>query len=100
MYMRNLEQESSISAGSYGIFYNTGRQGEYVESSCRPGSSRGLKYKVSPIKSSYFFCFCLNSFYQDMSFICFRNEDGNPEFALRLTKDAKLETDFAESRRS
>jgi hypothetical protein len=32
-------------------------------------------------------------------FICFWNEDGSPEFAIRLTKDAKGETNTPDSKR-
>ncbi|KAM9874786.1 hypothetical protein VDGL01_11107 [Verticillium dahliae] len=49
---------------------SSARIGEYIESTCRPGSGRGLYYK-------------------DVMFGVFRNEQGNTEFAVQLVRDAK-----------
>ncbi|KAK0621131.1 hypothetical protein B0T17DRAFT_276620 [Bombardia bombarda] len=46
---------------------SSSRIGEYIESSCRAGSDRGMYYK----------------------FAVFRNEHGNKEFAIQLVRDAK-----------
>ncbi|KAK7428382.1 hypothetical protein QQZ08_005139 [Neonectria magnoliae] len=53
-----------------GNAYSSSRIGEYIESSCRSGTSRGLYFK-------------------DLTFVAFINEAGTPEFAIRLTHDAK-----------
>ncbi|KIW99556.1 uncharacterized protein Z518_11295 [Rhinocladiella mackenziei CBS 650.93] len=50
--------------------FSSSRIGEYIESTCRPGSGRGL-------------------YYRDITFGAFINEYGNPEFAVQLTRDAK-----------
>ncbi|KAL2273120.1 hypothetical protein FJTKL_04930 [Diaporthe vaccinii] len=49
---------------------SSSRIGEYIESSCRANSGRGLYYK-------------------NVEFGVFRNEDGNAEFAVQITRDAK-----------
>ncbi|KAJ7648133.1 hypothetical protein FB45DRAFT_1102841 [Roridomyces roridus] len=50
--------------------FTSGRVGEYIESTARAGSGRGLRYR-------------------DVSFSIFRNEYGDAEFALQVVKDAK-----------
>ncbi|KND89402.1 hypothetical protein TOPH_06078, partial [Tolypocladium ophioglossoides CBS 100239] len=52
-------------AGLMAIVCSSARIGEYIESSCRAGSGRGLYYK-------------------DVKFGVFRNEHGNAEFAIQL----------------
>ncbi|KAH7113182.1 hypothetical protein B0J11DRAFT_619325 [Dendryphion nanum] len=52
------------------ILYSSARIGEYIESTARRGSGRGLRYK-------------------DLMVIAFLNEDNRPELAMQLTKDAK-----------
>ncbi|KAK7422901.1 hypothetical protein QQZ08_009350 [Neonectria magnoliae] len=52
------------------IVCSSARIGEYIESTCRAGSGRGLYYK-------------------DVKFGVFRNEHGNAEFAIQLVRDAK-----------
>ncbi|KAF2652842.1 hypothetical protein K491DRAFT_663130 [Lophiostoma macrostomum CBS 122681] len=56
------------------ILYSSARIGEYIESTARRGSGRGLRYKVRS---------------QDLMVIAFLNEDNRPELAMQLTKDAK-----------
>ncbi|RSL83113.1 hypothetical protein CEP52_016802 [Fusarium oligoseptatum] len=53
-----------------GNAYSSSRIGEYIESTCRRGTGRGLYFK-------------------DLTFVAFINEDGAPEFAIQLTRDAK-----------
>ncbi|KAF1964847.1 hypothetical protein BU23DRAFT_630332, partial [Bimuria novae-zelandiae CBS 107.79] len=53
--------------------FSTSRIGEYVESTCRLGSGRGLRF-------------------QDTIFTVFRNKCGNIEFAVQLQRDAKCMT--------
>ncbi|EXK83429.1 hypothetical protein FOQG_12291 [Fusarium oxysporum f. sp. raphani 54005] len=53
-----------------GNTYSSSRIGEYIESSCRAGTGRGLYFK-------------------DLTFVTFINEEGIPEFAIQLTRDAK-----------
>ncbi|KAM5341395.1 hypothetical protein ACJ41O_014426 [Fusarium nematophilum] len=53
-----------------GNAYSSSRIGEYIESSCRSGTGRGLYFK-------------------DLTFVVFINEAGAPEFAIQLTRDAK-----------
>ncbi|RYP53371.1 hypothetical protein DL768_001616 [Monosporascus sp. mg162] len=53
-----------------GNTYSSSRIGEYIESSCRAGTGRGLYFK-------------------DLTFVVFINEIGTPEFAIQLTRDAK-----------
>ncbi|KAI0029622.1 hypothetical protein K488DRAFT_56022 [Vararia minispora EC-137] len=50
--------------------FTSARVGEFIESTAREGSGRGLHYR-------------------DVSFVFFRNEDGNAEFAMEIVKDAK-----------
>ncbi|KAG8874535.1 hypothetical protein FRB98_008358, partial [Tulasnella sp. 332] len=50
--------------------FTSGRVGEYIESTARAGSGRGLRYR-------------------DVSFSIFRNEYGDAEFAMQVVKDAK-----------
>ncbi|KAF9645059.1 hypothetical protein BDM02DRAFT_3190050 [Thelephora ganbajun] len=50
--------------------FTSARVGEYIESTARAGSGRGLRY-------------------QDVSFGIFRNEYGDAEFAMQVVKDAK-----------
>ncbi|KAF8652167.1 hypothetical protein AX16_004524 [Volvariella volvacea WC 439] len=50
--------------------FTSARVGEYIESTARAGSGRGLRYR-------------------DVSFGIFRNEYGDPEFAMQVVKDAK-----------
>ncbi|KAH7409779.1 hypothetical protein DE146DRAFT_732671 [Phaeosphaeria sp. MPI-PUGE-AT-0046c] len=52
------------------ILYSSARIGEYIESTARRGSGRGLRYK-------------------DLMVVAFLNEDNRPELAMQLTKDAK-----------
>ncbi|KAL8396616.1 hypothetical protein RB594_003623 [Gaeumannomyces avenae] len=52
------------------IVCSSARIGEYIESTCRAGSGRGMYYK-------------------DVKFGVFRNEHGNAEFAIQLVRDAK-----------
>ncbi|RSL79978.1 hypothetical protein CEP52_017454 [Fusarium oligoseptatum] len=53
-----------------GNTYSSSRIGEYIESTCRGGTGRGLYFK-------------------DLTFVAFINEEGAPEFAIQLTRDAK-----------
>ncbi|KAL6240235.1 hypothetical protein RBB50_012872 [Rhinocladiella similis] len=50
--------------------FTSARVGEYLESTARANSGRGL-------------------YHRDIIFIVFRNEHGKPEFAAQLTRDAK-----------
>ncbi|KAJ4507506.1 hypothetical protein HRR83_004084 [Exophiala dermatitidis] len=50
--------------------FTSARVGEYLESTARANSGRGL-------------------YHRDIIFIVFRNEHGQPEFAAQLTRDAK-----------
>ncbi|KAG8980964.1 hypothetical protein FRB95_000474 [Tulasnella sp. JGI-2019a] len=59
--------------------FTSARVGEYIESTARAGSGRGLCYR-------------------DVSFTIFRNEHGDAEFAMQVVKDAKGMT-FLPSRR-
>ncbi|KAL8296236.1 hypothetical protein RB600_001635 [Gaeumannomyces tritici] len=52
------------------IVCSSARIGEYIESTCRAGSGRGLYYK-------------------DVKFGVFCNEHGNAEFAVQIVRDAK-----------
>ncbi|KDN70506.1 hypothetical protein CSUB01_07951 [Colletotrichum sublineola] len=56
------------------IVCSAARIGEYIESTSRSNSGRGLYYKVSN---------------EDVTFGVFRNEHGNAEFAIQLVRDAK-----------
>lgn len=79
--------------------FSSSRIGEYIESSCRSGSGRGLYYRVS-------FRTCgqkeprrmLTLTIQDITFGVFVNEYGNPEFAVQLTRDAKNMANTPEKR--
>ncbi|KAF2007873.1 hypothetical protein P154DRAFT_568700 [Amniculicola lignicola CBS 123094] len=53
--------------------FSTSRIGEFVESTCRLGSGRGLRF-------------------QEIIFAVFRNKCGNIEFAVQLRRDAKCMT--------
>ncbi|CAI6342310.1 unnamed protein product [Periconia digitata] len=55
------------------IVFSTSRIGEYIESTCRIGSGRGLRFKGT-------------------IFAVFRNKCGNTEFAVQLERDAKCMT--------
>ncbi|KAF4627340.1 hypothetical protein G7Y89_g10811 [Cudoniella acicularis] len=68
---------SSILGGRCGQW--TARVREYIESSCHPGSGRGLYYK-------------------DITFGVFRNEHGNVEFAMKVIRDAKNTTQTPDKR--
>ncbi|EJT69642.1 hypothetical protein GGTG_12526 [Gaeumannomyces tritici R3-111a-1] len=61
------------------IVCSSARIGEYIESSCRPGSGRSLYYK-------------------DVTFGVFRNEHDNAEFAIQLVRDVKGTTDTPDKR--
>ncbi|EJT68897.1 hypothetical protein, variant [Gaeumannomyces tritici R3-111a-1] len=61
------------------IVCSSARIGEYIESTCRAGSGRGMYYK-------------------DVTFGVFRNEHGNAEFAIQLVRDAKGMTDNPDKR--
>ncbi|KAI0252176.1 hypothetical protein BJV78DRAFT_1281943 [Lactifluus subvellereus] len=50
--------------------FTSARVDEYIESTAREGSGRGLHYR-------------------DVEFVVFRNECGNPEFAIEAKKDGK-----------
>ncbi|KAI9752223.1 MAG: hypothetical protein M1835_001112 [Candelina submexicana] len=52
--------------------FTSARVGEYIESTCRKGSGRGLHFR-------------------DIAFGVFRNEHGRAEFAIQIVKDAKEE---------
>ncbi|KID85245.1 hypothetical protein MAJ_11226, partial [Metarhizium majus ARSEF 297] len=60
--------------------FSTARIGEYIESTARAGSGRGLHYR-------------------DLMFICLRNSFGQPELAIQLTKDAKNMSNAPNSKR-
>ncbi|KAH7038394.1 uncharacterized protein B0I36DRAFT_346376 [Microdochium trichocladiopsis] len=55
------------------------RIGEYFESTCRPGTERGLHFR-------------------DVQFVVFYNEDGKPELGFQLIRDAKGMTDIPNQR--
>ncbi|KAL2050086.1 hypothetical protein ABVK25_009696 [Lepraria finkii] len=59
--------------------FTSARVGEYIESTCRAGSGRGL-------------------YYRDMTFGVFRNEHGKAEFAIQVVRDAKNMTWTPEKR--
>ncbi|KAK3169331.1 hypothetical protein OEA41_008714 [Lepraria neglecta] len=59
--------------------FTSARVGEYIESTCRAGSGRGL-------------------YYRDMTFGVFRNEHGKAEFAIQVVRDAKNMTLTPEKR--
>ncbi|KAL2041983.1 hypothetical protein N7G274_005171 [Stereocaulon virgatum] len=59
--------------------FTSARVGEYIESTCRAGSGRGL-------------------YYRDMTFGVFRNERGEAEFAIQVVRDAKNMTLTPEKR--
>lgn len=61
------------------IVCSSARVGEYIESSCRAGSGRGLHYK-------------------DVTFAVFRNEHRNAEFAVQVVRDAKNMTTTPDKR--
>jgi hypothetical protein len=66
--------------------------GEYIESTCRAGSDRGLYFQVSALSGSDH---CRVTFLidthvvQNITFGLFRNKDGKAEFAMQIVKDAK-----------
>ncbi|KAH6883470.1 hypothetical protein B0T10DRAFT_138645 [Thelonectria olida] len=62
-----------------GNAYSSSRIGEYIESSCRADTGRGLYFK-------------------DLTFVAFINEVGAPEFAIQLTRDAKNMTSTPDER--
>ena len=59
--------------------FTAARAGEFVESSARVRSGRGLHYR-------------------DVVFGIFKNEQGEPEFAMQVEKDAKGTTDTPDKR--
>ncbi|KAK0747306.1 hypothetical protein B0T21DRAFT_300960, partial [Apiosordaria backusii] len=61
------------------IVCSSARVGEYIESTCRAGSGRGL-------------------YYRNVTFGVFLNEHGNAEFAVQLVRDAKGMTDAPDKR--
>ncbi|KAF1953125.1 hypothetical protein CC80DRAFT_551828 [Byssothecium circinans] len=60
--------------------FSSARILDYIESTCRRGTNRGLKFK-------------------DVMFICFWNKYGKPEFAVQRTKDAKNFSRVAQSKK-
>jgi hypothetical protein len=79
--------------------FSSSRSGEYIESSCRLGSARGLYYRVSGFVSQKVEVHHrLINVNQDLMFGVFINEYGNPEFAVQLTRDAKNMGDRPEKR--
>ncbi|KAK0641769.1 hypothetical protein B0T16DRAFT_431464 [Cercophora newfieldiana] len=62
------------------IVCSSARIGEYIESTCRAGSGRGLYYKVN------------------VTFGVFLNEHKNAEFAVQLVRDAKGMTNAPDKR--
>lgn len=71
--------------------FSSSRIGEYIESSCRSGSGRGLYYRVSYsyLRGQIEQRRMLTLAIQDITFGVLVNEYGNPEFAVQLTRDAK-----------
>lgn len=77
------------------IVCSSARVGEYIESTCRAGSGRGLYYRVSI--TEYPHCRVIvqadEEIPQNVTFGVFLNEHGNAEFAVQLVRDAKGMTD-------
>jgi hypothetical protein len=70
--------------------FTSARVGEYIQSTCRPGSGRGLYYRVSPGSLvSPETRRTTNGLFQDITFAVFRNEDRRAEFAMQVVRDAK-----------
>jgi hypothetical protein len=68
--------------------FTSGWVSDYIESTAREGSGQGLYYKVSFLQSLNIYrdSRCDN---QDVEFVVFRNEQGQPEFAVEVKKDGK-----------
>ena len=66
--------------------------GEYIESTCRAGSGRGLYFQVSTLSGSdhcrVIFLIDIHVV-QDITFRLFRNKHRKAEFAMQVVKDAK-----------
>jgi protein associated with RNAse G/E len=69
--------------------FTSARIGEYLESTCRAGSGRGLHYRVSVLSRYWVTHTVLKYIEQDIAFGVFRNENGKAEFAMQVVKDAK-----------
>ncbi|KAH9841009.1 uncharacterized protein C8Q71DRAFT_701269 [Rhodofomes roseus] len=69
--------------------FTSARVGEYIESTAREGSGRGLHYKASLLRCRRQPETHAPDCDQDVEFVVFRNEHGNPEFAMEVKKDGK-----------
>lgn len=69
--------------------FTSARVGEYIESTAREGSGRGLRYNVSLLQGRCSMNTDLGQNNQDVWFVVLRNEQGSPEFAMEVKKDGK-----------
>ena len=69
--------------------FTSARVGEYIESNARDGSGRGQRYEVRLLLAPHGMLADLGRNHQDVWFVVFRNEQGNPEFAIDVKKDGK-----------
>jgi hypothetical protein len=72
--------------------FTSARVGEYIESTCRAGSGRGLYFQVSALSGSdhCWVIFLIDIHVaQGITFGLFRNKHGKAEFAMQVVKDAK-----------
>jgi len=71
--------------------FTSARVGEYIESTARQGSGRGLRYKVSSAPSSPYPIYTETDIKisKDLVVGVFRNEQGDPEFFMEVKKDGK-----------
>ena len=65
------------------------RVGEYIESTARENSRRSLYYRVSLLQVDVTRIKKLTLINQNAEFTVFRNEQGKPEFGLKVTKDSR-----------